>query len=87
MSTKKKYRSIAFRARDCCKAAQFLARGERADALERKGLVIEPIFSPGRKTSRNPIIRNLERDDIYDVIFVVIRPSEFEESPQKTPLA
>lgn len=28
---------------------------------------------------------NLERDDIYDVIFVVIRPSEFEESPQKTP--
>lgn len=84
MSTKKKYRSIAFRARDCCKAAQFLARGERADALERKGLVF---FSPGRKTSRNPIIRNLERDDIYDVIFVVIRPSEFEESPQKTPLA
>ena len=65
----------------------FLARGERADALERKGLVIEPIFSPGRKTSRNPIIRNLERDDIYDVIFVVIRPSEFEESPQKTPLS
>ena len=33
------------------------------------------------------IIRKLERDDIYDVIFVVIRPSEFEESPQKTPLA
>ena len=31
------------------------------------------------------IIRNLERDDIYDVIFVVIRPSEFEERPPENP--
>ena len=50
-----------------------LARGEWADALEKNGLVIDPIFSPGKKTYRIPVIRELKEDDVFDVIFVVMR--------------
>ncbi len=37
----------------------FLARGEWADTMEKGGLVIDPIFSPGKKTYRIPVIREL----------------------------
>ncbi len=50
-----------------------LARGEWADTLENNGLVIDPIFSPGKKTYRIPVIRELKEDDVFDVIFVVMR--------------
>nr|MCR5073658.1 ketopantoate reductase family protein [Clostridiales bacterium] len=50
-----------------------LARGEWADTLENNGLVIDPIFSPGKKKYRIPVIRELEKDDIYDAVFVVMR--------------
>ena len=35
-----------------------LARGEWADTLEKNGLVIDPIFSPGKKKYRIPVIRD-----------------------------
>ncbi len=60
------------------KDVTILARGEWADTLEKNGLVIDPIFFPGSKKYRIPIIRELKKDDIYDVIFVVIRYTQLE---------
>ena len=50
-----------------------LARGEWAETLDKDGLVIDPIFSPGKKNYHIPVTRELKKDDIYDVIFVVMR--------------
>jgi len=55
-----------------------LARGEWADALEKNGLLIDPIFSWRKKTYRIPVIRKLKTDDIYDVILVVTRYTQIE---------
>ncbi len=55
-----------------------LARGAWADTLEQNGLVIDPIFSPGKKTYRIPVIRDLKKDDVYDAIFVVMRCTQIE---------
>ena len=55
-----------------------LARGEWADTLENNGLVIDPIFSPGKKKYRIPVIRELGKDDIYDAVFVVMRYTQLE---------
>ena len=55
-----------------------LARGEWADALEKNGLVIDPIFSPGKKKYHIPVIRELKNEDIYDVIFAVMRYTQVE---------
>ncbi len=55
-----------------------LARGEWADTLEKNSLVIDPIFSPGEKKYHIPVIRELKKDDIYDVIFVVMRFTQLE---------
>ena len=55
-----------------------LARGEWADTLLKNGLVIDPIFSPGKKKYRIPVIRELLKDDIYDVIFAVMRYTQIE---------
>ena len=55
-----------------------LARGEWADTLEKNGLVIDPIFAPRKKKYRIPVIRELKTDDIYDVIFVVMRYTQME---------
>ena len=55
-----------------------LARSEWADTLEKNGLLIDPIFSPWKKTYRIPVIRELKKDDIYDVIFIVMRFTQLE---------
>ena len=55
-----------------------LARGEWADMLEKNGLVMNPIFSPGKKKYHIPVIRELKKDDIYDVIFIVMRYTQLE---------
>ena len=55
-----------------------LARGEWADTLGKNGLLIDPIFSPRKKTYRIPVIRELRKEDIYDVIFVVMRYTQIE---------
>lgn len=54
-----------------------LARGERAEELERDGLVIRHYFQ--LKTSVDPVrvIRRLEPEDIYDLIFVVMKFTDF----------
>ncbi len=55
-----------------------LAWGEWADTLEKNGLVIDPIFAPRKKKYRIPVIRELKTDDVYDVIFVVMRYTQIE---------
>ena len=60
------------------KDVTLLARGPWADALERDGLVIDPLFAPGRRTYRIPVIRQLTPDDVYDAIFVVMRCTQLE---------
>ena len=55
-----------------------LARGEWADTLEKNGLLIDPIFSPRKKTYRIRVIQELQKEDIYDVIFVVMRCTQLE---------
>jgi len=55
-----------------------LARGSWADTLEKNGLLIDPIFSSLKKKYRVPVIRELRKDDIYDVIFVVMRCTQLE---------
>ncbi len=55
-----------------------LARGKWADTLEKNGLLIDPVFSPRKKTYRIPVIRELKTDDVYDVIFVVMRYTQIE---------
>ncbi|MFS0722445.1 ketopantoate reductase family protein [Paenibacillus sp. 1P07SE] len=54
-----------------------LARGARAEELEAEGIVIRHYIQ--RKTTVDPVrvIRTLESDDIYDLIFVVMKYSDF----------
>ena len=55
------------------KDVALLARGPWADTLEKNGLTVKPAFSLRKRTYPIPIIRELKSDDIYDVIFVVMR--------------
>lgn len=55
-----------------------LARGQWAECIEQKGLTIRSAFLPGRKTFRIPIIRELREDDIFDIIFVVMRYTQLD---------
>ncbi|MEC0125607.1 ketopantoate reductase family protein [Paenibacillus pabuli] len=54
-----------------------LARGKRAEELERDGIVIRHVFQ--FKTTVDPVrvTRSLEEDDIYDLIFVVMKYNDF----------
>ena len=61
------------------KLVTLLARGEWAETLERGGLVIDPIFSLRKRKYSIPIIRELKPDDVYDVIFVVMRYTQLEQ--------
>lgn len=56
----------------------FLARGKRADQLEREGLVIRHHFQRKTTTDRPRVIRTLEKDDRYDLIFTVMKYSDIE---------
>lgn len=60
------------------KDVTILARGEWADTLEKDGLVIDPIFSLGKKRFRIPVVRALKQDDRYDAIFVVMRYTQLD---------
>lgn len=60
------------------KDVTLLARGQWADTIEKKGLVIKSAFFFGSKTYRIPVIRELKEEDKYDVIFVVMRCTQFD---------
>ncbi|CAM3971421.1 ketopantoate reductase family protein [Saccharibacillus endophyticus] len=56
----------------------FLARGKRADQLEQKGLVIRHHFQRKTTTDHPRVIRTLEPNDRYDLIFIVMKYSDIE---------
>ena len=58
---------------------RILARGEWAQTLEQNGLVIDPIFSLRKRRYRIPVIRELKKDDVYDVVIVVMRYTQLKQ--------
>ena len=55
------------------KDVTLLARGKWADEIRENGLRIKDKFSPRMSVSRIPVVTELNPDDAYDVIFVVMR--------------
>ncbi len=55
-----------------------LARGSWAEEIRKNGLRIKDKFSPRISTSRIPVVTELEPDDTYDVIFVVLRYTQLD---------
>ncbi|OCT15910.1 2-dehydropantoate 2-reductase [Paenibacillus pectinilyticus] len=54
-----------------------LARGKRAEQLERDGLVIRHYFQRKTTVDKVKVIRALQPDDTYDLIFVVMKYNDF----------
>ena len=55
------------------KDVTLLARGDWAEEIRKNGLRIRNPFSPRASVSRIPVVTALAPDDVYDVIFVVVR--------------
>lgn len=60
------------------KDVTLLARGNWADEIQKNGLRIKDKFSPRMSVNRVPIITELNPDDQYDVIFVVLRYTQID---------
>lgn len=60
------------------KNVTLLARGNWAKEIRENGLRIKNKFSPRMSVSRVPVVTELEPDDFYDVIFVVVRYTQIE---------
>ncbi|HYF92119.1 MAG TPA: 2-dehydropantoate 2-reductase N-terminal domain-containing protein [Symbiobacteriaceae bacterium] len=63
----------AARLKDAGHDVTILARGERAGQLNRHGAVLEDEATGRRTVTKLPVITELGRGDIYDVIFVIVR--------------
>lgn len=55
-----------------------LARGKRAEQLEQNGLVIRHYLQRRTTVDRPAVVRSLEPDDRYDLIFTVMKYSDIE---------
>ncbi len=55
------------------KDVTLLARGDWAEEIRKNGLRIKNLFSLRASVSRIPVVTALAPDDVYDVIFVVVR--------------
>lgn len=60
------------------KDVALLARGSWAAELQKNGLRIKDKFSPRMSVSRIPVVTELKPEDLYDVIFVVLRYTQLE---------
>ena len=60
------------------KDVTLLARGKWAEEIRNDGLRIKNKFSPRVAVSRVPVVTELAPDDVYDVIFVVVRYTQLE---------
>ena len=60
------------------KEVSLLARGKWAQEIENNGLRIKDKFSPRMSVSRISVVTELLPDDVYDVIFVVVRYTQIE---------
>ena len=55
------------------KDVTLLARGKWAEEIGKNGLRVKDKFSPRTSVSRIPVVTELKPEEIYDVIFVVLR--------------
>lgn len=55
------------------KDVTLLARGKWAETIRQNGLIVKNIFRPKATVSPLPVITELKPEDVYDVIFVVMR--------------
>ena len=55
-----------------------LARGRRAEELEKNGNIIRHYFQFQTTVNHVKVIRELQPDDVYDLIFVVMKYPDFE---------
>lgn len=55
-----------------------LARGSRYGELIKDGLVLEDVYTENRTVSKINVIDNLEKDDCYDYILVVMQKNQVE---------
>ncbi|OBA04107.1 2-dehydropantoate 2-reductase [Paenibacillus polymyxa] len=60
-----------------CHDVTVLARGNRAEELEKEGLIIRHHLQRKTTVDSVRVIRTLEPDDAYDLIFVVMKYSDF----------
>lgn len=60
------------------KDVTLLARGNWAEKIRENGLRIKDKFSPRMSVSRVSVVTELKPDDLYDVIFVVVRYTQLE---------
>lgn len=60
------------------KDVTILARGKWADEIRTNGLRIKKKFSFGTSVSKIPVITALASDDVYDIIFVVMRYTQLD---------
>lgn len=60
------------------KDVTLLARGKWAEEIQKNGLRIKNKFSLRMSVSRIPVVTGLTPDDVYDVIFVVMRYTQIE---------
>ena len=68
-------------ARDLFRAGKdvtLLARGSWAEEIQRNGLRIKDKFSPRVSVNRVPVVTELKPEDVYDVIFVVLRYTQLD---------
>lgn len=55
-----------------------LARGKWAETIRQNGLIVQNNFRPKTAASRLPVITELKPEDLYDVIFVVVRYTQLD---------
>lgn len=60
------------------KEVTLLARGKWAEEIQKNGLQIKDKFSPKVSVSRIPVVTELTPEDVYDVIFVVVRYTQID---------
>lgn len=60
------------------KDVTLLARGAWGESIQKNGLRIKVKFSPRMSVSRIPVVTELKAEDKYDVIFVVLRYTQFD---------
>ena len=62
------------------KDVTLLARGKWAEEIRKNGLRIKDKFSPRTSVSRIPVVTELKPEEIYDVIFVVLRYTQLDSA-------
>ena len=68
-------------ARNCFRVGKdvtLLTRGAWGESIPKNGLRIKDKFSPRMSVSRIPVVTELKAEDKYDVIFVVLRYTQFD---------